>query len=115
VSGVVDISFTGRGGCGIRQEGAHMIRNKRVARRVGLDHAIGAVAIAADGTWSVKGYIEDISATGAKLHILAPINARMRTEKFFLLMTPDGKVKRHAKLIWEKSGRIGIGFTASDD
>jgi len=90
-----------------------MAKNKRVAKRVGFDRAIDAVAIAADGTWSVKGHLEDISATGAKFHIFNPINARMRSEEFFLVMTNDGKVKRRSKLIWEKSGRIGIGFTAS--
>jgi PilZ domain len=90
-----------------------MAKNKRVARRVGLDHAIDAVAIAADGTWSVKGQVEDISATGAKFHVFNPINARMRSEEFFLAMTPDGKVKRRSKLVWEKSGVIGIGFTAA--
>jgi hypothetical protein len=91
-----------------------MIKNKRVARRVGLDHAIDAIAVAVDGTWSVKGRLEDISATGAKLHVFHPINARMRSEEFFLLMTPDGKVKRRSKLIWERSGRIGIGFPAAN-
>ena len=87
--------------------------NKRAAKRVGFDRSIDAVAIAADGTWSVKGQLEDISATGAKFHVFNPINARMRSEEFFLVMTPDGKVKRRSKLIWEKKGRIGIGFATS--
>jgi hypothetical protein len=89
-------------------------KNKRVAKRVGFDHGIDAIAIAADGTWSIKGQLEDISATGAKFHTFNPINARMRSEEFFLVMTSDGKVKRRSKLIWEKSGRIGIGFTAAN-
>ena len=91
-----------------------MAQKKRIAKRVGFDQAIDAVAIAVDGTWSVKGQLEDISATGAKFHVFSPINARMRSEEFFLIMTSDGKVKRRSKLIWEKKGRIGIGFTASE-
>ena len=90
-----------------------MAVSKRTAKRVGFDQALESVAISADGTWTIKGRVEDISATGAKFYAFGEINARMRSEEFFLVMTPDGKVKRRSKLIWEKNNRIGIGFIAS--
>jgi hypothetical protein len=92
-----------------------MALNNRVAKRVGLDHTIDAVAMAVDGTWSVKGRLEDISATGARFHFFDRVNDRMRSEEFFLFMTPDGKVRRRSKLIWERKGRIGIKFSAASD
>ncbi|HLX17780.1 MAG TPA: PilZ domain-containing protein [Bradyrhizobium sp.] len=88
-----------------------MAVDKRRAKRVEFYHE--AIAIAADGTWSIKGQVEDISATGAKLHIFEKINARMRTEEFFLALTLDGRVKRRSKMIWETKSSIGIEFLAS--
>ncbi len=92
-----------------------MHHEKRIAKRANFDPPFGdvAVAVAADGTWSVKGRLEDISATGGKFRILSEFNARMRSEEFFLVITPDGRVKRRSKLVWEKAPWIGIKFVAS--
>lgn len=75
-----------------------------------FDQALGSIIMAADGTWTSNCRVDDISASGAKLKIFGHLNARMRTEEFFLLMTADGKVKRRAKLVWENSSELGVQF-----
>lgn len=87
-----------------------MANIKRMAKRVDFERIMDSVALAVDGTWSVRGRLLDISTTGAKFHVLEPTNDRMRSEEFFLVMTADGRVKRRAKLIWEKKSRLGLGF-----
>jgi hypothetical protein len=87
---------------------------KRTAKRVGFDHAFDANVMAVDGTWSLMSRVEDVSETGAKLHVFGKINPRMKTDEFFLVMTSSGKVKRRSKLVWEKKGRIGITFINPD-
>ena len=48
--------------------------------------------MAGDGTWSIKGRLEDISTSGAGIYVLGLINSQMTTEEFFLVMTSDGNV-----------------------
>jgi len=86
---------------------------KRVAKRVSFDRGIALLAV--DGTWSAVGQLLDISDTGAKLHVYGYdcINPRIKAEEFFLLMTPDGRVKKRAKMIWETKRAIGVEFIAS--
>jgi len=85
--------------------------NRRVPKRVGFEHGISAVSI--DGTWCVTGMLIDISKSGAKLRIFGNISERLRSEEFFLLITPDGRVKRRARMIWEKNRAIGVQFLES--
>ena len=92
------------------ENGKQMANIKRIAKRVDFDRVMDSIALAADGTWSVRGRLLDISTTGAKFLVFEPINDRMRSEEFFLVMTADGKVKRRARLIWEKKSRLGLGF-----
>lgn len=89
-------------------------KNARTARRVNFDRGFEAAAIAVDGTWVVKGRLNDISATGAKFRALSPISKRLRTEEFFLVMTPDTKVNRRSTFVWEKDGCVGIKFVSND-
>lgn len=41
-------------------------RDKRSDKRVILDHKIDCTVVAVDGTWSIPGWLDDISDTGAK-------------------------------------------------
>lgn len=93
--------------------GKQSANGKRAGKRVSFDRQFNSVAMAADGTWSIQSRVEDISATGARLYVLGQINPRMKAEEFFLLMTPDGKVKRRSKYVWEKKGRVGVQFVSS--
>lgn len=85
--------------------------NRRLPKRVAFDHGISAVSI--DGTWSVTGMLLDISNSGAKLRVFGEISPRIRSEEFFLLITPDGRVKRRAKMVWEKNRTIGVQLLQS--
>lgn len=92
-----------------------MKKDGRIGKRVCFDQGFEIAAVAIDGTWSVRGRLGDISATGAKFRVLAPVSERMRTEEFFLFLTPDQKVNRRSKLVWEKKGQVGLKFVRSND
>ncbi len=85
--------------------------NRRLPKRVAFDHGISAVSI--DGTWCVTGILIDISNSGAKLRLFGNISERLKTEEFFLLITPDGRVKRRARMVWEKNRAVGVKFLQS--
>ncbi|MCW5701325.1 MAG: PilZ domain-containing protein [Bradyrhizobium sp.] len=85
--------------------------NRRLPKRVGFEHGISALSI--DGTWSVNGALMDISKSGAKLRIFGDISERLRSEEFFLLITRDGRVRRRARMVWEKNRAIGVQFLQS--
>lgn len=89
-------------------------KNARTARRVNFDRGFEAAAIAVDGTWVVKGRLNDISATGAKFRASSPISERLRTEEFFLVMNPATKVNRRCSFVWEKDGCVGIKFVSNN-
>ncbi len=94
------------------ENGKQMANIKRIAKRVDFDRVMDSIALAADGTWSVRGRLLDISTTGAKFLVFEPINDRMRSEEFFLVMTADGKVEktRKAYLGEKKSAGTWICF-----
>jgi hypothetical protein len=52
--------------------------------------------------------LEDISVSGARIHLLCLINPEMTTEEFFLVMTSDGQVRRRSKLVRAKDSKIGV-------
>lgn len=87
-----------------------MKNNARNSRRVPFEQGLEVTALAIDETWSMRGRLSDISATGAKFRLLSQINQRIQTEEFFLVMTPDKKVIRRAKFVWEKKGLMGVKF-----
>jgi hypothetical protein len=88
-------------------------RDKRSKKRVALDHQIESTAIAIDGTWSIKGRVDDISETGAKLSTIGKVDDRIRRDEFFLVLTNDGKVNRRCKIAWENDGAFGLQFVSS--
>lgn len=89
-----------------------MQKNKRAASRVQFEQGLEVTVFAIDGTWSVKGRLSDISKTGAKFRALTEVNKRIQSEEFFLALTPDKKVHRRAKFVWERKGHIGLKFIA---
>jgi hypothetical protein len=86
-------------------------KNRRIAKRVGFDHE--AIVMLVDRTWSCKARLSDISQSGAKLRIYGESHERMKSEEFFLVITPDAKVRRRAKVIWEAKSNVGVRFITS--
>ena len=90
-----------------------MKKDVRLTKRVSFDQGFEVFAVAIDGTCSVRGRISDVSATGAKFRALSPCSERMKTEVFFVFLTPDQKVHRRSVLVWENRGHLGIKFVKS--
>lgn len=87
-------------------------RDKRSNKRVTLDHKIRCTAMAADGTWSVQGRLEDVSETGGKFSAHGKVDGRIRREEFFLVLTNDGKVSRRCTIVWENNYSFGLRFVS---
>lgn len=91
----------------------HMsMQDKRRRKRVAFDNGYDTTLIAIDGTWSLNARVHDISDSGAKLRIGGEMPERARKEEFFLMITPDGKVSRRAKIVWIDGCHVGILFVA---
>jgi|SRR5579862_6609098 len=88
-------------------------RDNRSNKRVTLDHKIGCTVVAVDGTWSIRGRLDDISETGAKLSVTGKTDQRIRRDEFFLVLTSDGKVSRRCKIVWENNRAFGLRFVSS--
>jgi hypothetical protein len=52
----------------------------------------------------------DVSASGAQLKLEDP---RVVPERFDLLLTADGRMRRHCEVVWRTQNRIGVRFRAS--
>lgn len=92
----------------------HMsMQEKRGKKRVAFDNWYDTTLIAIDGTWSLNAKLHDISDCGAKLHISGEVAERACKEEFFLMITPDGKVSRRAKVVWKDGSHIGIHFVTN--
>ncbi len=87
-----------------------MTSDKRNMKRVSFEEGFEISVVAIDGTWSIRGRISDVSETGAKFRALSPLSERMRTEEFFVFLTPNQKVRRRAILVWADKGLLGIKF-----
>lgn len=83
---------------------------KRTAKRVEFEDSIATTVVAIDGAWSITGRLFDVSDSGAKVRLSGEIIERMRHEEFFLMITPDGKVSRRAKMVWERKQYVGVHF-----
>lgn len=92
----------------------HMgMQEKRGKKRVAFDNWYDTTLIAIDGTWSLNAKLHDISDCGAKVHISGEAAERACKEEFFLMITPDGKVSRRAKVVWKDGSHIGIHFVTN--
>lgn len=92
----------------------HMsMQEKRRRKRVAFGNWYDTTLIAIDGTWSLAAKLHDISDSGAKLEISGEIEERACNEEFFLVLTPDAKVSRRAKMVWRDGSNIGIHFVTA--
>jgi hypothetical protein len=92
----------------------HMsMQEKRRRKRIAFGNWYDTTLTAIDGTWSLKAKLHDISDSGAKLHTDGEVTERVRNEEFFLMITPDGKVSRRAKMVWRDGSHIGIHFVTA--
>ena len=87
--------------------------DQRSKKWVAFDHGFDSAAVAIDGTWSIKGRLNDISETGAKFSAIDKVHDRIRQDEFFLVLTNDGRVNRRCKIVWENSGCFGLQFVSS--
>lgn len=88
-------------------------QHQRSKKRVAFDHRFDSAAVAIDGTWSIKGRLNDISETGAKFSTIDKLHDRIRQDEFFLILTSDGKVNRRSRIVWENNGSFGLQFVSS--
>ncbi len=82
---------------------------QRRAPRVGFEHGYTARIIAVDGTWHRDCRIDDVSDTGAKLHVRGSIT-NINTHEFFLLLSNKGGAYRRCERIWVNGSAIGVRF-----
>ena len=89
-----------------------MVYGERKDPRVRFEKPISAAMIGVDGTWRRDCGITDISASGAKLILGAPV-AGLSINEFFLLLTPSGSAYRRCILVRVEGETIGVRFVAS--
>jgi hypothetical protein len=87
-----------------------MKKEQRAKPRVAFRHAFTSRIFASDGACSTACLVLDISATGAKVSISGALDPRIETGDCFLVLTPNGKVRRRSRLIWNSGGQLGFEF-----
>ncbi len=85
---------------------------KRTARRVAFEDSFETTVVAIDGSWSIRGRLYDVSDTGARVRLSGELIERLRHEEFILMITPDGRVSRRAKMVWERKQDVGVHFVS---
>lgn len=88
-----------------------MPSNRRKRERVVFDRGLDTEIMALDGTWRSNCKAVDISQTGAKLIVDAPLK-RPTANEFLLLLTKDGGVQRRCELAWIEGETIGARFVS---
>jgi hypothetical protein len=69
----------------------------------------GRVALT-DGSILATCQVSDVSVTGARLTLRAPI-ARV-PDNFILLLSYDGHLRRHCSVVWRSRNSVGVEFVA---
>lgn len=82
-------------------------RKKRRFRRKSFERV--AALDLGDGSPSKKCEVLDISEGGARLRPLMG-SPRMLPEKFILLLSTCGKVRRNCRVIWRSAAELGVQF-----
>jgi hypothetical protein len=75
-------------------------RRKRARQRV-TQRAV----IRSEGARPMRCIVQDISEGGAKLKVGAET-----PDRFDLLLSPSGSVRRHCRVIWRTDEAIGVSF-----
>jgi hypothetical protein len=84
----------------------------RKAPRVRFDSLRETLMMGVDGSWRCECAIADISHTGARLMLKAPL-PKPNTREFFLLLTPNGSAYRRCELVRVDGDTIGVRFVAA--
>jgi len=87
-----------------------MRKDQRAKPRVAFRHAFKSRIVASDGTRSTACLVLDISATGAKVSIAGALDPRIDSKNCFIVLTPNGTVRRRSRLIWSNGGQMGFEF-----
>ncbi|MBQ8102231.1 MAG: PilZ domain-containing protein [Afipia sp.] len=87
-----------------------MSKEQRAKPRVAFRHAFKSRIVASDGTRSTACLVLDISATGARVSISGALDPRIDSKNCFLVLTPNGTVRRRSRLIWSHGGQMGFEF-----
>lgn len=87
-----------------------MSKEQRAKPRVTFRHAFKSRIVASDGTRSTACLVLDISATGARVSISGALDPRIESKNCFLVLTPNGTVRRRSRLIWSQGGQMGFEF-----
>lgn len=82
-------------------------RKQRRFRRKSFERV--ATLVFGDGSPSTSCHVLDISDGGARLR---PLKGTPRTlpEKFILLLSTCGKVRRSCRVIWRSAAELGVQF-----
>lgn len=65
--------------------------------------------MAIDGTWRRECFVEDISATGARLTVVGDLQG-LSLKECFLLLTATGLVHRRCELVRVQGEQLGVRF-----
>ena len=82
--------------------------DKRISKRVTFQDSRAVVILAIDGTWRIKCKLLDISHTGARILVLSEL--RPQLDRFVLLLSANGIVKRFCNVSWQNDNEFGVIF-----
>jgi hypothetical protein len=77
-----------------------------------MDHKHAVNLMGADGTWSRRCVLLDVSDTGAKLEVEGTLDV-LRAKEFFLLLSSTGLAYRRCELVWIEGIIVGVHFVAA--
>ncbi|HWM46292.1 MAG TPA: PilZ domain-containing protein [Xanthobacteraceae bacterium] len=83
---------------------------RRIIERYRFGQGYTMRLMARDGSWQVPCTIIDVSQTGAKLHLDAPIDG-IELKDFILKLSQFGTAQRDCELAWHRGDFIGVRFT----
>jgi hypothetical protein len=65
--------------------------------------------MAVDGTWRRACFLEDVSATGARLEVDGSTDV-LQSREFFMILSSRGLAFRRCELIWINGSTVGVQF-----
>src|SRR5262245_10193919 len=84
---------------------------RRIIDRYRFGQGYPMRVMAQDGSWQVPCTIIDVSRTGAKLHLDAPLDGvNLREQEFILKLSQFGTARRDVELVWHRGDFIGVRF-----
>jgi hypothetical protein len=84
---------------------------RRIIDRYRFGQGYAMRVTAQDGSWEVPCTIIDVSRTGAKLHLDAPLDGvNLKEQDFVLKLSQFGTARRDCELVWHRGDFIGVRF-----